>query len=311
VVLEMRIVSRAYDSDEDFTSVVTFLHETFKKTNSYQNWFPERFENSHRSCGNVQWVDDIRIWEDTNEVKRSRKRIVAVANPESPCDYFIQIDPNYSFLEQEILEWIEKHCLERKKDPVKTQKLRIHTIEGNPARELLLAELGYQRGEIAGYLRLRPVDLPIPDADYPERYEIRSIGGKSDYNQLAAVIRLVFGHGEWFNAEVYEEITRCSFYKQDLDLVAVAPDGTFASFCTFRMDPISRITALEPMGTHPSHRRLGLAKALIFEGIKRTMKYNPTLFYIGGAADTFATNRLYDTVGFTEKFAERCWQKEI
>ena len=189
--------------------------------------------------------------------------------------------------------------------------MRIHTIEGNPARELLLAELGYQKGEIAGYLRLRPVDLPIPDADYPERYEIRSVGGRSDYNQLAAVIRLVFGHGEWFNAEVYEEITRCSFYKQDLDLVAVALDGTFASFCTFRMDPISRIIDLEPMGTHPSHRRLGLAKALIFEGIKRAMKYNPTLFYIGGAADTLAANRLYDSVGFTEKFVERCWQKEI
>ncbi|UCE29253.1 MAG: GNAT family N-acetyltransferase [Candidatus Bathyarchaeota archaeon] len=307
----MKIVSRAYNSDEDFTSVVTFLHETFKKTNSYQNWFPERFENSHRSCGNVQWVDDIRIWEDTNEVKRSRKWVVAVANPESPFDYFIQIDPSYSFLEQEILEWIEKHCLERKKDSVKTQRLRIHTIEGNPARELLLAELGYQKGEIAGYLRLRPVDLPLPHADYPERYEIRSIGGKSDYDQLAAVTRLVFGHGEWFNAEVYEEITRCSFYKQDLDLVAVAPDGTFVSFCTFRMDPISRITALEPMGTHPSHRRQGLAKALIVEGVKRAMKYNPTLFYIGGAIDTFAANRLYDSVGFTEKFAECCWQKEI
>jgi len=307
----MKIVSRAYDSDEDFTSVVTFLHETFKKTNSCQNWFPDRFENSHRSGGNVQWVDDIRIWEDVNEVKRSRKGIVAVANPESPFDYFIQIDPTYSFLEQEILEWIEKHCLERKKDPVKKQKLRIHTIDGNPARELLLAELGYQKGEIAGYLRLRPVDLPIPDADYPERYEIRSIAGKSDYNQLTTVIRLVFGHGEWFNAEVYEEITRCSFYKQDLDLVAVAPDGTFASFCTFRMDPISRITDLEPMGTHPNHRRLGLAKALIFEGFKLAMKYNPTLFYIGGAANTLAANRLYDSVGFTEKFVEHCWQKKL
>ncbi len=112
---------------------------------------------------------------------------------------------------------------------------------------------------------------------YPEDYEIRSIRGQSDHDQLASAIRLVFGHGEWLNAETYDRITRCSFYSQDLDLVAVAPDGTLASFCTFRMAPVSKITNLEPVGTHPEHRKMGLARALIFIGLERVMRYNPTL----------------------------------
>jgi len=128
---------------------------------------------------------------------------------------------------------------------------------------------------------------------------------------LTAVTRLVFGHGESFNSELYGWIASCSFYRQDLDLVAVASDGTFASFCTFRMDPVSRITSLEPMGTHPDYRGLGLARLLIFEGLRRAMRYNPALFYIGGAADTPAANRLYDSVGFAEKLAEDCWYNEI
>ena len=190
--------------------------------------------------------------------------------------------------------------------------MKIHTIKGNSEREALLTKLGYQKGKVDGYLRLRPVDLSIPEIDYPENYEIRSIRGKSDYDQLAAVTRLVFGHhDESFNAELYEEITRCSFYKQDLDLVAVAEDGTFASFCTFRIDPVSRITNLEPMGTHPNHRGLGLAKTLVFEGLRRSMKYAPALFYIGGAAHTPEANRLYDSVGYTEKFAEDTWYKDL
>jgi mycothiol synthase len=309
----MEIASRAYNADdEDLASVLTFLYETFKKTKSYQNWFPDRFENSHEGGGSARWVDDIRVWEAVDRaVTPSKKRIVALANPESPTDYFIQIDPTYSFLEQEIVKWIEKHFSERKKDPSKRDKLKIHTIEGNSARELLLTELGYQGGEVYGYLRIRPVDLPIPAIELPKGYEIRSVKGRSDYAQLASVIRLVFGHGEWFTAEVYEGITRCSFYKQDLDLVAIASDGTFASFCTFRMDPASRITNLEPIGTHPNHRKLGLAKALVFEGLRRAMIYNPALFYIGGAANTPGANRLYDSVGYTEKWAEHCWWKEI
>jgi len=306
----MKTVSRVYNSDEDLKSVMTFLREVFNETSSYQNWFPDRFENSHEGGGSVHWVGDIRIWEEIDDKSTPSRRIVALANPESPNDYFIQVNPAYSFLEREIFEWIERHRLEKKKNPNKKEKLGIHTIEGNSVRELLLSELGYKKGETSMYLRLRPVDLPIPDVGCPESYEIRSVKGRSDYDQLASVIRLVFSHGEWFNAEIYEGITRCSFYKQDLDLVAIAPDGTFASFCTFRIDPISKITNLEPVGTHPNYRKLGLAKALIFEGIRRATRYNPALFYVG-AANTPATNRLYDSVGYTEKLAEYCWFKEI
>ena len=306
----MKTVSRAYNSREDLKSVMAFLREVFNETSSYQNWFPDRFENSHEGGGSVHWVGDIRIWEEIDDKSTHSRKIVALANPESPSDYFIQVNPAYNFLEREIFEWIERHCLEKKRNPNKKEKIRIHTIEGNSVRELLLSELGYKKGETFMYLRLRPVDLPVPDVGCPESYEIRSVKGRSDYDQLARVTRLVFGHGEWFNAEIYEGITRCSFYKQDLDLVAVAPNGTFASFCTFRMDPISQITNLEPVGTHPNYRKLGLAKALIFEGLRRAMTYNPALFYVG-AANTPAANQLYDSVGYTEKLAEYCWFKEI
>jgi len=314
LAMARKIVTHIYNNDEDFTSAMKFLYETYKRTNSYQNWFPDRFENSlGRGSGTL--LDDIMIWEEVNdEAIPAKSVIVAMANSEGSrerSDYFIQIDPVYSFLEREILEWIEGHFLEGKKDLVNRGELRIHTLEGNPTRESLLAELGYKEGKISGYLRLRPANLPIPDSNCPKGFEIRSIRGRSDYDQLTSAVRCVFGHGEWFNAEAYEGITCCSFYKQDLDLVAVTPDGTFASFCTFRIDPISRITSLEPMGTLPSYRGLGLAKALIYEGLNRSMKYDPSLFYIGGAADTPAANHLYNSVGFNVKFAYHSWHKEI
>jgi ribosomal protein S18 acetylase RimI-like enzyme len=305
---KMKIASRAYDP-EDFTFVMRFLYETFKETNTYQNWFPDRFENCLIGREDVSQTGDIRIWEKIDDATFS-KRIVALANPEAPTDYFIQINPAYSFLEREIIQWIEKHCLENK-NKHKKEKLNIHTIEGNSARELLLTNLGYQRGERYGYLRLRSPHPPAHKFDCPEGYKIRSVKGTSEYAQLAAVTRLVFGHGEWFNAEIIKEIASCSFYKQNLDLVAIAPNGSIASFCTFRMDPLSKITSLEPMGTHPDYRGRGLAKALIYEGLNRAMKYKPVLFYIGGAADNPAANRLYDSVGFTKKLAEYCWHKKI
>ena len=306
-----KIVARTYSSDQDLALVIRFLHETFKKSASYENWFPDRFENSLDFRAPHQWARHIRVWERVGDAVRPLKEeIVAVVNPEgSPRNYFLQVNPDYSFVEREMLEWIEAHFRDVKKDRAGKEELAIHVLEGNARREALLAQFGYQKNKASGLLRMRSVDQPIPKSVCPEGYEIRTVS-KADYSQLAATVRLVFGHGEWFNAELYESITRCSFYEQDLDLVAVAQDGTFASFCTFRVDPLSKITNLEPMGTHPDHRRRGLGKALIFEGLRRSMRHNPTLFYIGGAADTPAANRLYDSTGYTKKRAYYSWMKE-
>ena len=311
-MVDTMITSRAYNGAEDLPSVMAFLRDVFRRTGTCQNWFPDHFENTIGNCGRAFREDDIRIWEDTDNASIPlKKRIIAVANPEdAPFDYYIQSDPTYSFLERRILEWIEANCLSKKKDSGKSEELRLHTAAGNVARESLLKDFGYRLEEKHALLKIRHLEMPIPWTDCPSGYEIRSVDGSSDHVQLAAAMRLVFGHGEWLNAELYERITHYSFYKQDLDLVAVAKDGTFASFCTFRMDPVSRITSLEPVGTHPSHRLRGLAKALVFEGLRRAMAYDPTLLYVEGA-NNIAANRLYDSVGYLEKLALCRWHKEI
>ncbi len=77
------------------------------------------------------------------------------------------------------------------------------------------------------------------------------------------------------------------------------------------MDPLTKIKSLEPMGTHPNHRRKGLGKILIYEGTKRALRYNPTMFNIGGAADTPVANKLYDSTGYKEKYSYHKWAKKI
>lgn len=309
------VVARAYDSGSDLVPVLRFLYETFRKSASYENWFPDRFENSIDLTAPRQWARHIRVWEKVgDDISTQKKEIVAVANPEGlpgslPCNYFLQVNPDYEFLERQMLEWIEVHFREVRRDGAPKEKLRIHALEGNVRREDLLARLGFQRDGVSGLLRVRLVTQPIPKGVRPEGYEIRSVS-EADYGQVAAMLRLVFGHGEWLNAELYAASTECSFYHQDLDLIAVASDGSIASFCTFRIDPLSKITALEPMGTHPDHRGRGLGRALIFEGLRRSMRYNPSMFYIGEAADTVAANRLYDSTGFMNKGTYYTWCKK-
>jgi ribosomal protein S18 acetylase RimI-like enzyme len=298
----MPVVSRVYDAELDFQRVMGFLRDSFAGTGSLHNWLPPRFENSR-----AEVATGTCLWE---EVGGLEPKIVAVANPEARFLYFIQMDPDYTYLEEEVVGWIVEYCATQRTSREEL-KVSIVALEENPAREAALRENGFERGKAYGIFRLRDVDTPVPDFSPPEGYVIRSVRPEEDFDRIAAAIRVVFGHGEWFTGEVLEKLFRASFYRGDLDLVAVAPSGDIASFCTFRIDPLSRVTELEPMGTLPEYRRMGLAKALLFEGFRRLARYDPTLLYIGGAADTPEANRLYEVTGFTERYDYYHWHKTI
>jgi predicted N-acetyltransferase YhbS len=281
---------------------MSFLAELYEKTKSYENWFPDRFENSSDSR-----EDGVHIWEVISE---SERKIIALTTRDSPRDFFLHVNPKYRFVERAMITWITENFEKIRDNKRKSGKLRINILEGNSQREKLLSELGFRNDQLYGYYRIRSGILPIPDYKYPNGFEIRPLR-KCEFTQLSLLIQRVFGHGEWFNAEILEWLTKCSFYKEELDLVAVTPDGVIASFCTFRVDPNSKIISLEPMGTNPEYRKLGLGKALISEGIRRSMKFNPPFFYIDGAADTPAANRLYDVTGFTDKYGIYSWTKDV
>jgi ribosomal protein S18 acetylase RimI-like enzyme len=68
-----------------------------------------------------------------------------------------------------------------------------------------------------------------------------------------------------FTAAAYEAVRRTWLYRQDLDLVAVAPDGELAGCCIAWLDPASGVAELEPLGVAPGHRRRGVAVALCLE----------------------------------------------
>lgn len=277
-----------------------FLTQTYLETGNIDNWFPTRFESSRN-----EYPGNTFVWEDLNTGS-----IVAVANPESNIIYVLQIHPDYEYLTTEMARMVEKNFRKNRPKSETTDKFAIVLVEGNRAREKGLKEAGFKKGHVCGFIRFRDVNAPIPDEPTPTGYRIRTITDEDDENYVT-IIQDIFGHGESFDVDYVQYLKCSSFYKSDLDLVAVDEKDNFASVCTFRFDPASRVTELEPMGTHPAHRGKGLAKALLTEGFRRLQKYNPSLLFIGGAANNPGANRLYDVTGFVEKKALVLWVKEV
>lgn len=89
-------------------------------------------------------------------------------------------------------------------------------------------------------------------------------------------------------------------YDPELDVVVVAPDGTFASFALTWVDPISGYGEFEPVGTRTDQQRKGLGKAALWEGLHRMKARGMKQAKVSTWAEDEGNVVFYNAVGFTE-----------
>jgi len=249
----MVVTSRAYKNPIDNSRVMEFLRKTFTETGNLENWLPPRFEKKKRKMD-----PGISVWEDDGE-------LVGLVVPEEPLVYIVQIHPDYLYLYKEMIEWIEENCKENWCNTNKVIKIIEH--EGNTEKKRELLEHSFTCGKIDHIFRMRDVNAPIPDYKLPQGFRIRTVTS-NDFGEIADCIRQIWGYDN-YNSEDLQVLASASFYKSDLDLVVVDEYDKIVSLCTFRLDSLSGITELEPMGTLQDYRNIGIGRALLCEGFRR------------------------------------------
>jgi len=307
----MAIRVRDYHWEKDFGSVRRFLADIFLIRKAYTNWIPSELENLKFGPGGTEYRDEedeyLKIWEAFDEAQRITLRIIAVSYTKPSGGCWLSVHPNYTSVAREIVLWMWNRVKELKGGKVEEVNMKFVVDDDDEDLILLLSDLGFQKGEIEGDKQVRPIDLPVPTYSLPEGYTIRNAVIEKDFLKYRAVQMTVFPHIVSMSMELLQLFSTASFYQEDLDIVAVDPDGKFAAFCTARIDPLSKIAELEPVGTHPDHRKLGLARAVICESLKRLEKYRPSAVVILGAAPTDGARRLYESVGFVNEGTRHYW----
>ncbi|MDT8913330.1 GNAT family N-acetyltransferase [Amycolatopsis sp. PS_44_ISF1] len=91
-------------------------------------------------------------------------------------------------------------------------------------------------------------------------------------------------------------------YRGDLHLLIEAPDGTMAGSAIMWLDEVNRTAEFEPVGTHVAHRRRGLGRALLLQGMHSARAAGATHMTVAsaGAAGDPGARELYYSVGFRE-----------
>jgi mycothiol synthase len=157
----------------------------------------------------------------------------------------------------------------------------------------------------------------IPPPHIPAGFHIRSVRGEAEAAAVVALHRAAFGISH-MTTERRLKMMRKNTYDRTLDLVAVAPDGTFAAYAMGQVNEqqgIQRVSYADLFATHPSYRGLGLASVLMRMIVQRLQAQGYRVAQLSTDSTNQAMQHVAKAVGFriigtTLRFQRQVCEKE-
>jgi len=309
----MKLTRRPYQPD-DYWRIRNFLREVYLLNGRRElSWQTYRFDywrwHGVENIEHFQLEDVITLWETPDH------HIAAVLHPEGHGEAFLQVHPAWRApdLEAEMLSVAEQQFAQH--EVIGPRSLTVWANEHDAVRRDLLIQRGYTKGDWPEYQRRRSILAPITDVPLAAGYVIRSLGEGAELIERCYASGLAF-HPDDIQVAIdnrdvtwYRNIQNAPLYRRDLDLVAIAPDGSVAAFCTIWFDDVTRTGSFEPVATVPAQQRRGLGKAIMTEGLRRLQRLGATQATVGSYS--MHAGALYDSMGFTAYDLGERWGKEL
>ncbi|MBD1853476.1 GNAT family N-acetyltransferase [Leptolyngbya sp. FACHB-711] len=253
---------------------------------------------------------DMRLWEESGEILAVAQIWLPQADDPNLSGYlclYVHPDRRYQGLEPEMIAWAEARM--RQVGQIRQQEsiLRCGSQDIFHDRIAIIETAGFVLERQFFTMRRSLLD-PIPDPVFPVGYQL--LDGCDELDEAASVelYNQTFIDHWNFHPLTIEQLQHWLAepnYRPELDLVAVAPDGTYAGFCfcssqseanKHQPQPISWVNAL---GTRRGFRRMGLGRALLLAGLHRLRSIEMEIAHLG--VDLNNPNQalsLYESIGF-------------
>lgn len=172
----------------------------------------------------------------------------------------------------------------------------------------MLAERGFHLVEGEGFvLTGQSIDLPVEFDRGP--YRLRTVT-EDDAGRLAEVHASAFG-STWTPESYRTHMEENLGYSPDWELVAEAPDGTFAGFAEMWLDARNGVGYFEPVGVHQDHHRRGVGRMLIRDGMRRMGEAGMTTATVLHEVDDERSTAFYAACGFEPLYPVTRWEKRF
>ncbi len=168
-----------------------------------------------------------------------------------------------------ILAWAKGHMRALSPDGAPPEEFSTGCFASHLPHARMLTELGFtpsQEGSL--FVNARSLSVPIPKPALPAGVVIRPPEGEHELDRRAQLHATVW-HPSKVTPEGYRITRSAPGYDATLDLVAVMPGGSLGAYCICWPEKATGTCEFEPVGTHPDHRRKGLASAVMYAAMRR------------------------------------------
>ena len=293
---------RPYRHPDDYGVVDRFLIDIYDADTGLVNWLQPRWEYMH-SHANIENVDlhAIGLAEDDDG------SISGMIHPEhAPAFCYVQVRPGCDHIKPMLVDWAEAH-LGGWSRTFERDMLGIHVDATDGGLQAILRERGYvetpEWGEQHASLDL---DRPVPAASVPDGFTLQSLADENDFTKINRVLWRGFNHeGPPPAAEIpgRQKAQATPNYRKDLNIVAVASDGSYVSYAGIWYVPENKVSYVEPVATDPSYRRRGLGRAVVLEAVRRTERLGSKRAWVG------SDQLFYQAMGFEVVSRSSLWHR--
>jgi ribosomal protein S18 acetylase RimI-like enzyme len=181
-------------------------------------------------------------------------------------------------------------------------------------RELLaaLASRGYESSGTYGHELACDLVEPPPVPRLPAGFSMRWLEPRLDdaYVELHRAAWSTVKPSD-YDRHLHASVTSMPDFERELVPVIAAPDGTLAAYCIAWFDPLTKTVEIEPLGTHPGYRRLGLARAIVQEVLRRSATRQAKSVMVWGAHMNDVAFHLYESAGLRSRRVLREYKRAL
>ena len=295
-------------TEDDFVKIRDFLVSTYGYFQRSYNWTIERWNFSvslARTMHDISmdaWASQIGIWEENGEILG-----VVNAEGEDSGEAFLQLAHEHlpEALLQEMLAFCEAR-LGKVEDGKRTVRLFIPS--GDARLEVLAQGRGFVRQAWVDHDGVLEVTGEFA-VELPEGYTLAD-GTSVTPEEKGGAHAKAFGYADDpvyppRAVEGFRRMIETPDYRADLDMHVRAPDGEVAAFATMWYDAANQIGILEPVGTIPAHRKLGLGRAAINHLVNLVRKEGARRIHVG------SDQAFYQRLGFVIREKYTVWTKVV
>jgi RimJ/RimL family protein N-acetyltransferase len=293
----MEFTMRLCRDEDDYWRIRNFLREVFLHNGRIECDTHVALLDHWRwhyiaTCGETGPVEQVTTLWETGDGE-----LAAVLHPICHDEIQMHIHPRFRTpeLQEALIAYSEVHHSDWYRDGQRI--LYAPVFEDDALLQELLTRRGFIQRPARDFHWRRDLDAPLPDVPVPDGYIIRSMGAEDELPARSWCSWRAFhasepdenydGDYSW-----YRNMQSAPLYRRDLDIVAAAPNGEIAAFCTISYDDYTRSAVIVLEGIAAEHTGRGLGAAMVVEGLRRLKNLGCTrLFAIASEESTRALYR--------------------